>query len=207
MSEGVRFSELMTGHVAFGEPDPARGARLGRASGTSMSLWVAVEIADLERFSSDPKHEVEVDGYVWCEALGSRLPFERATFALFPDDGTARTLMRYRVFFRDAVGHALTLTGVKVTSGTPGRRLWHDTTTLHLRVLWGHLERGNGDRSGDGIVAAGILHLSPPAFARQLAGFRATGSSALARIRTVARFDARFLAHLWTVYGPRALQG
>lgn len=200
MNQGLRFTEFMSGHVTFGEADAARGAHLGRASGTRLSLFVAVEIADVGE-------EVEVDGYVWCEALGSQLPFEHATFALFPDVGSARVLMRYRVFFRDAVGHALTLIGVKVISGSPGLRVWHDATTLHARVLWGHVEHGGGDPPSDGIVASGVLRLRPLAFARQLASFRASGPTTADRLRTIARFDAAFLAHLWTVYGPRALRG
>jgi hypothetical protein len=54
-------------------------------------------------------------------------------------------------------------------------------------------------------VASGILRLRLPGFLRQLATFRASGNSPVARAAAVGRFDALFLGGLWQVYGGRAL--
>jgi hypothetical protein len=108
--------------------------------------------------------------------------------------------MLYRLHFRDGVGHPLTVTGHKVIETETGRGLWHDTTTLYTRVLKGHVE-ADGDDDAEP-VAAGIIRISPLAFARQLTTFRARGPSALAGL---ARFGVLFAGGLWDVYARRVL--
>ena len=52
------------------------------------------------------------------------------------------------------------------------------------------------------VVAAGVMHLSAADFARQMTTMRVTGVAGRAeRLRWQARFDARFLRSLLTVYG------
>ena len=200
---GLRFTEQMTGDVGFGERDHALGAQHGRASGTRLTIHLTIHIEDLDRFSWDRQHRATAEGWVQCEALGGRLPVERGTFDLFPEDGPPRELMRYRIFFRDTVDHPLTLAGTKVMR--PGLRVWRDTSTLYARVRWGHVEDGDGGSpaAGTAIVASGILRLHPLGFLRQLTTFRASGPTLAARLGTVGRFDARFLGHLWQRYGRR----
>ena len=201
---GVRFTEEMKGYVSFGEPDYERGAREGRGVGTRLMFHLTIEVEDLDRFAADARRAAGVQGFVECEALGGRLPVEGGAFNLLVDEaGSSRKRMLYRLFFRDGVGHPLTLTGTKFVGAGPGVRVWRDTTTLYTRVSRGHVEEGDEPAE---TVASGILRLRVPGFLRQLATFRAGGDSPVARVSAVGRFDALFLGGLWQVYGDRALR-
>ena len=52
----VRFTEEMLGHVTFGESDFARGAQTGRDGSEFLKFHLTIEVADMERFSTDPRH-------------------------------------------------------------------------------------------------------------------------------------------------------
>jgi cholesterol oxidase len=110
--------------------------------------------------------------------------------------------MLYRVFFRDAAGHLLTLTGEKrVPAELPARHPWRDTTTLFTRVLRGRIEEK--DDADAEVAATGVIHMSLAAFARQLLTFRASGSGsarALAGPALIARFGAFFFGTLGRIY-------
>lgn len=197
---GIRFTEEMKGYVSFGEWDHERGAREGRESDTSLMFHLTIEVGDLDRFAADDRREAKAEGWVGCEALGGKLPVERGAFNLFVDEyNPGRKRMLYRLFFRDGVGHPLTLTGFKVVREGSGGHVWRDTSTLYVRVLRGHVEERN--EPGAEVVASGILRLRPADFARQLATFRAGATSPVGRIAAIGRFDALFLGELWQVYG------
>ncbi|QIN77435.1 hypothetical protein GBA65_01720 [Rubrobacter marinus] len=201
---GVRFTEEMKGYVSFGEEDYERGAREGREAGTRLMFHLTIEVEDLDRFAADARRAAGVQGFVECEALGGRLPVEGGAFNLLVDEaGPGRKRMLYRLFFRDGVGHPLTLTGTKFVGAGSGIRVWRDTTTLYTRVSRGHVEEGDEPAE---TVASGILRLRVPGFLRQLATFRAGGDSPAARAAAIGRFDALFLGGLWQVYGDRALR-
>ena len=201
MSEAsVRFTEVMTGHVGFGEDDHAGGATAGRQAANRVTLRLTITIDDLARFAANAAHEAGIEGWVDWEALGGRSAIEDGAFQLLVGAaGTDRKLMRYRLFFRDGVGHPVTLAGEKRV-GPPGLRVWSDTTTLYVRALRGHVAAGA--EGGAEIVASGIVRLGPLAFAHQLTTFRATGRSRAARLGAIARFDALFARRLWGAYGP-----
>ena len=210
---GVRFTEEMKGHVSFGEDDYGLGAREGRETGTRLMFHLTIEIEDLDRFVADAGREARAKGWVGCEALGGRrLPVERGVFNLFVDDagagaGTGQKRMLYRLFFRDGVGHPLTLAGFKVVRKDQALHAWRDTTTLYTRVLRGHV---GGNEPAVETVASGVLRIRPQDFLKQLATFRASGSTLAGRIRAIGRFDALFLGALWQVYGSplaRELRG
>lgn len=199
---GVRFTEEMKGHVAFGERNHEKGAREGRVTGTRLMFHLTIEVEDLDRFAADDRRAADAGGWVRCEALGGRLPVERGAFNLLVDEaGSGRKRMLYRLFFRDGVGHPLTLSGTKFIGAGSGVRVWRDTTTLYTRVVRGHVEAE--DEPAAEVVASGILRLLPWDFARQLATFRADGDSPKERIAAVGRFDSLFLGGLWQVYGGR----
>jgi len=77
--------------------------------------------------------------------------------------------------------------------------VWQDTTTLHLYLLEGHVERDQDPQAS--VVAAGILHIHLGDFLRQLSTFRAFGPDRAARIAGFARFGQFFLGSLWDTYG------
>ena len=200
----ISFTETMGGSVVFGASDFDVGARNGGGSAKPLSVTLTITADDLDRFMIEPAHEARVEGYVQCEDLGGRLPVEGGSFNLFVDEGDpAHKRMRYRLHFRDGVGHPLTLTGFKVIETETGRGLWRDTTTLYTRVLKGHVEAGE-DADAES-VAAGIIRITPLKFARQLTTFRARGATAGASMAGLARFGVLFAGGLWDVYARRVL--
>lgn len=206
----VAFTEVMAGHVAFGESDHRRAAADGAARGETLAFELTIAVEDIDRFVTDPTLQATAEGHVYGSSVGGRHPVERGVFNLFVDQATHRDKrMRYRLWFHDGAGHALTLTGYKVVRDHPGFDLWADTTTLYTRLLRGHLEAGSGD-DGSEPVASGILRIAPLAFARQLTTFRSTGPTLGARLGAVAEFGKLFMGHLWQVYGgppPTAREG
>lgn len=196
----VSFTEEMSGAVAIGEQDPDAGYERAQRDGESLMFHLTIESEDVERMLRDPEHDAPARGWIEAPALGGRLPVEHGRFNLFVDvDGPLRKEMRYRLFFRDAAGHELTLAGVKYVHDDPGADAWTDTTTLFVKLLAGHAAEGEDAP----VVGAGILRISPAAFARQLTTFRGSGPGLLSGVQAVALFGWAFAGDLVTVYGPR----
>ena len=195
----VRFTEEMLGYVTFGESDFARGAQAGRDGSEFLKFHLTIEVADMERFSSDPMRQAGAVGYLQCDALGGRLPVEKGVFNLFVDSGPGIKRMLYRLWFRDGVGHPLTLTGYKLVENDAGFDLWKDTTTLFTKLLKGHVDEG-GDVSAE-LVASGILRIRPQDFAKQLTTFRAGGSGGIgAKLSGLLKFGVIFVGQLAQIY-------
>ncbi len=221
----VAFTERMTGTFAVGEPDPRRGALLGRSRRTRLTFVLTITAHDVEAFVDDPLHRADAGGHVECDALGGRLDVERGWFSLFVHPhGVPGRRMLYRLWLRDAAGSALTLVGAKHVHDDPGPDVWSDTTTLLVRVLDGHVPPPPDDLpeqvdavlaglvddpvgagpAADGVevVGAGVLVIRPVDLARQLTTFRTTGGRGAT---TLAQFGRLFLGELWDVYvDPRA---
>jgi predicted patatin/cPLA2 family phospholipase len=200
----LRFTEQMKGYVEFGETDFRQGSSAGWESGNYLAVRLTIDIHGMDRFVLEPDHEASVTGWVECEALGGRRRVEEGTFNLLVfDDDPARQRMLYRLYFSDGVDRPLTLSGYKEVSDDPGRDLWSDTTTLHTRVLRGHVDAaGEADAQ---VVAAGIIRIRPGDFARQLTTFRVQAPSLAGRAATLGRFGRLFLGKLWDVYGQGVL--
>lgn len=205
----LRFTETMTGHVALGETDPERGRVLGRAEGSTLTFRLTIGTEDVARFVADPAHPATATGWVEAEALGGRFPVERGEFHLFVEEGAGLRTMRYRLWFTDAAGHALTLRGHKRVLDDPGADVWADTTTLYAQLLLGHVPATPGDPTGRGedatVTGAGILRIEPVAFARQMTTFRTSGGSWAGQAAALAAFGRLFLGSLWSTYAARAV--
>jgi hypothetical protein len=198
----VRFTEEMLGHVTFGETDYQRGAVSGRDGSEFLKFHLTIEVADMARFSEDPTRHAGAVGYLQCDALGGRLPVERGDFNLFVDSAPGVKRMLYRLWFRDGVGHPLTLTGYKLVENDAGFDLWKDTTTLFTKVLRGHVEEGGDDAAE--LVASGVLRIRVQDFAKQLTTFRAGGGGGLgAKLGGLLQFGVIFVRQLAEVYLPR----
>jgi cholesterol oxidase len=195
----VRFTEEMLGHVTFGESDFARGAQTGRDGSEFLKFHLTIEVADMERFSTDPMRQAGAVGYLQCDALGGRLPVEKGVFNLFVDSGPGIKRMLYRLWFRDGAGHPLTMTGYKLVENDAGFDLWKDTTTLFTKVLQGHVEE-SGDSSAE-LIASGILRIRVQDFAKQMTTFRAGGSGGIgAKLGGLIKFGVIFVGQLAEVY-------
>lgn len=201
----IRFSEAMRGYISFGETDGRRGARDGRTSGTRLIARLTITIDDLDRFLADARHEASIDGWIDCDALGGELPIESGMFNLFAEEtDPARKHMRYRLFFRDSVGHPVTLVGVKVVRSDAPIAVWPETSTLYTRLLRERVQAELEERAE--LVAAGILRIRLAGVLRQLTTFRAEGPSLAARGAAVNAFITFFCTQLWELYRRHRVQ-
>jgi hypothetical protein len=198
MTATVRFTEEMLGHVTFGEADFDRGAEPTRDGAGALMFHLTIEVEDIERFGTDPLRQAGAVGYLRCDALGGQLPVERGVFNLFVDTEPGVKRMLYRLWFRDGVGHPLTLTGFKLVRDDAGFDVWKDTTTLFTHVLRGHVEVG-ADADAE-LVASGVLRIRIRDFARQLTTFRAGGPSLAAQLGALVKFGWIFTAQLAQAY-------
>jgi hypothetical protein len=198
MTSTVRFTEEMLGHVTFGETDFARGAEPARDGAGALMFHLTIEVQDIAQFGTDPMRPAVANGYLHCDALGGRLAVERGWFNLFVDTEPGVKHMLYRLWFRDGVGHPLTLTGFKLVRDDAGFDVWKDTTTLFTHVLRGHVEVG-GDADAE-LVASGVLRIRVRDFARQLTTFRAGGPNLGAQLGALVKFGWIFVAQLAQAY-------
>lgn len=201
----VRFTEEMKGHIHVGSTDPADIRRhRGSPDYSPCMFHLTIETGELDEFMANPQHGATAVGYVESPAFGGRRNVERGRFNLFVDqDDPSDKRMLYVLWFTDAGGRSLTLSGKKVITNDRGFDMWSDTTTLYTSILEGHVEPE--DLSTAPVVAAGMIRILPLMFARQLTTFRASGGTVTGRIRSMVRFGRLFTGALWDVYLTRAL--
>lgn len=192
---GVSFTEQMKGFVALGTDDPRVGFDRGRAAGDRLMFELTITVEDVDRFVREALHEGTAVGYLESDLLGGRFDVERGWFNLFveQDDPTSRQML-YRLWFSGPGGNPMTFTGVKHVHDDPGFDLWRDTSTLYVSILEGHVAPGDEERA----VAAGIITIHLPDFARQLTTFRSRGPR---KVHGLEAFGRLFLGQLWDVYG------
>jgi cholesterol oxidase len=106
--------------------------------------------------------------------------------------------MRYRLPFADACGQPRTFVGQKDIWHGPPNRIWPDTSTLHFRLVEGHVAEDEDDEAR--VLATGTLHLRLTGFARELTTIRTKGPHGAVALERFGRF---FAGHLWDVYGPQ----
>ncbi|MDQ6784591.1 MAG: hypothetical protein M3063_14370 [Actinomycetota bacterium] len=206
----LEFTEEMKGFFSFDEADYQRGFDNGQAIGSSVMFHLNIAPSDIYAFIADKNHVAPAVGYVDSDALGGRRAVERGVFNLFVDAGEinrepARHML-YRLWFKDAVGHPLTLTGFKdirhpVAALSPLKDVWGETTTLYTKVLAGYVEAGGDDDAP--LIGAGIVHILPRDFARQMTTFRVHGPGLAGRCRAFQAFGSLFMGQLWEVFQPR----
>jgi cholesterol oxidase len=194
----VQFTEEMLGHVTFGETDYNRGAHSDRPGAGFFKFHLTIVVDDIQRFGVDPMRQAGAFGWVECDALGGRLPVEHGVFNLFVDTEPGVKHMLYRLFFRDGVGHPLTMTGYKLVRDDAGFDVWRDTTTLFTRVLRGHVE--DHEEAGAELVASGVLRIRMRDFAKQLTTFRSHGPGLGKQLGALVRFGWIFLGQLAEAY-------
>ncbi|XVQ83093.1 GMC oxidoreductase [Microbispora siamensis] len=190
------FVEEMRGLLVPGPP--GRTARGSAAGGFPFAFRLTITIDDIDRFLTEPEHEARVEGWIEADPCGGRRPLARGSFNLFvPGETAGQRRMCYRLHFWDADDRPRTLAGHKeILPGAP-TRLWLDTSTLHARLLEGHVEE-DGDEDAT-VVASGTLRILPSDLVRMLTTFRTAGPDGAAAVTRFCRF---FLGELWEVYGP-----
>lgn len=194
----LRFTEEMKGWFSYGEREFQRGRDRGRTEGSSLMFHLTISVDDVHRFIADAEHTAAASGWIESDALGGRLPVEQGVFNLFVTHGPRGRRMLYRLFFEDAVGHPLTLSGFKEISGGTAAQVWPETSTLYVRVLQGHVE--SGDEAAATVVGSGILRIPPLAFLRQLTTFRVQGPELAGRARALVDFVRLFAGQLAALF-------
>ncbi|MBE3009604.1 GMC family oxidoreductase [Microbispora sp. NEAU-D428] len=189
------FVEEMRGLLM---PGPPGRATRGSAGGFPFAFRLTITIDDIGRFLTEPEHEARAEGWIEADLCGGRRPLARGSFNLFvPGETAGQRRMCYRLHFWDADGRPRTLAGHKeILPGAP-TRLWLDTSTLHARLLEGHVEEDGDEHAA--VVAAGTLRILPSDLVRMLTTFRTAGPDGAAAVTRFCRF---FLGELWDVYGP-----
>jgi cholesterol oxidase len=193
----VQFTEEMLGHVTFGETDFNRGAVSDRPGASPFKFHLTIAVDDIARFGGDPMREAGAFGWVEGDAFGGRLPVEHGVFNLFVDTEPGVKHMLYRLFFRDGVGHPLTMSGFKLVRDDAGFDVWRDTTTLFTRVYRGHVSAA--EEASAELVASGVLRIRMRDFAKQLTTFRG-GPGPVAGLGAIARFGIIFMRQLFEAY-------
>lgn len=206
----LRFTERMRGHVApFTElaTDEREdlltlcqaGLTRGRADGTGIEFVLSVGVDDLPALLDDPSHAGSLAGTVAAPLLSPhRLLVVDGRFQLCAEDPTHvdTWLMRYTMGLVAEDGRRFRFEGTKVLHDRAGLDAWGDTTTLYVTI---REEEAEGSAP---LLAAGVMHLGPGDFARQMTTMRVLGvEGRLARLRWLTRFNTRFLRSLGTVYG------
>jgi cholesterol oxidase len=195
------FTEDMKGYVTFGKTNYEDGYRPGGENRKFLMFHVTIRTDDVDRFVDVPGHEAEAIGYLKCDELGGECAVEKGVFNLFVDTADLnRKKMKYRLFFHDANGQPLTLSGFKSVQNNVGPDVWKDTTTLFTNLYRGHVTAEQ--EAGTQILAAGILRIEMVDFLKELTTMRAHGPTFTARAAGMEKFGRLFLGSLWDVYGP-----
>ncbi|HJS87792.1 MAG TPA: GMC oxidoreductase [Acetobacteraceae bacterium] len=206
---GLQFTERMQGWLLPGAevrdeayPDAYRAALEPRGAidpkATPFSFTLTVVSNDLVAMLDDPQHEAVIHGIVEAPFLSSKpLRVTEGRFRLFTLDATDPDgrRMEYTLTLLSEEGTRYALRGFKSLQHGSILRLWPESTTLFMIV-----DRLDGDAAT--AVGAGILHIKPADFLRQLATIEvARTSSEAERLRLLARFGRFFAGTLFTLYG------
>jgi cholesterol oxidase len=190
----LNVTEWMKGHVGFGATDYQAGEAQGRAEGKTFQHEVLIQMNDIDRFASDPKHSAPMDGHVlW---LGDKRSFTGGEFNMLVDSTNPKTKhMFYRIPFNDGAGRALTMLGHKILRDDPGLDLWADITTLFIRIYEGHVAGRDFTRPAadtpdwpPGPIAMGIIHISLRDGIASGLSFAAPGATRLQKVQAVTKF-------------------
>jgi cholesterol oxidase len=172
----IEFSEVMKGYVNAEATTFADGYADGEKAGHALALHVTVRIADLGAFLRQPEHAGTLAGHVDCALLGGLCPVQSGTFRLLPDTADRdRKVMYYQVYCTTPQGKQFTFVGRKQVQHTAPLDLWHDTTTLFVNVLRGHVDPDQPAQAT--LRATGIIGLSLGDFMQVLRGLRATDAA------------------------------
>jgi cholesterol oxidase len=197
-STSLSFTEEMSGMcIPKGRYGVLGAAGHGQQEPLAFRLTITAD--DVERFLDDPEHCARAEGWIEAASFGGRRHVQRGWFNLFAPDGAPDLrLMRYRLQFADASDQPRTVVGQKDIWHGPPSRIWPDTSTLHFRLLEGHVAEDEDEDAR--ILATGTLHLRLTGFARQLTTIRTKGPHGAEALERFGRF---FAGQLWDVYGPQ----
>jgi hypothetical protein len=194
---GLRFRETMTGRIAARCADPVQGYRAANAVATSMH--VEIDIADVDAFVAAERHAALMRAEFVIPVLGGRFVSDDGEFTCFwPGDGPGGRQVQQLIYTATLINddRVYRMSARKILE-PKGFRVWRDTTTLYVRF---------DDVTADADTErprrhAGIVRITPGAFAKQLTTMRPHGSdSAGSRLRALFRYLAFFVGGLVKTY-------
>jgi hypothetical protein len=209
MGVSLNVMEWMKGYVGFGATDTDAGFVEGIEQGTYFEHEVLIQIADIDAFVDKPDHTARMDGHVYCERLGGKLPFQGGMFnMLVADDNPSLYFMFYRMPLENAAGQRFTMLGHKTLHRDRSLDLWSDITTLAVRIFEGDVAGPDMTTPALGAapdwpaapIAMGIIHIQVLDGFRSARSFRSPGSSPLELAGAVKKFCGFYLDRLWDVY-------
>jgi cholesterol oxidase len=187
-------TEWMKGHVGFGATEYAAGEAQGKREHTTFAHEVRIQMADIDRFTTEPHHRARMDGHV--EWLGEKRPFAAGEFDMLVDSTDRRIRhMFYRIPFETADGAPLTMLGHKQLRDDEGVDLPADITTLYIQIYDGHIPGHDFSVPSPGIPkwppgakAVGIIHISLADGIRSAMSFDAPGASTREKLDAIGKF-------------------
>jgi cholesterol oxidase len=191
-------NETMAGGFALGATDPSGGAKVGKATGMSLTMRNHIAIASVDELIADPDHGAVLDAVLDFLPLGTAIRCEPGRFQLFrqTDDPSVKRMI-YACRFT-AGGVRYFLEGKRfIHDGEPLHTLLDQTTTLYARLHAG------ADATGS-VIGAGVLHVSVTGVIELVGSMRTTGATTTEQsARAIAAFGTFFLGELWESYAGR----
>ena len=197
----LNVTEWMRGHVGFGAPDYATGEAKGKAENTTFVHEVLIQMLDIDRFVSEPKHAAPMTGHVtW---LGEQIDITDGEFNMLVDSTDPKVRhMFYRIVFGK-----LTMLGHKQLTDDAGPDLWHDITTLYIQIYDREVPGHDFTRPETpqpewppNPIARGILHIPISDGINSALSFVAPGSSRLQKLGAIEKFLKFYGADLYKLY-------
>ena len=204
---GVAFTERMAGFMHPVAQAPGRdleayldSGHAGRAAHSVFDFIGTINVGDIERFVDDPAHTGTIAGAVKAPALSAEpLDISEGIFNLMQVDHERVRTRRfdYKALLSSREGKRYRFAGFKVVhDDKAGLDLWSDTSTLYIDVV----EEATGSAVPKRF--AGVIHIDPVDFGKQLTTLAAIGGGSSAkRAAAVAKFGALFAGTLYDVYG------
>ena len=167
----LQFTEEMKGYVSLGQYDHQAGHDRGEIDGTPLMVHLTIRIENIEQFIADPAHPAQLIGYIESPLIGGHCPVLKGCFNLFTASGDLnRKTMRYRLFFENSAGQALTLAGIKQIQNNPGPDIWQELCNKPAAPVCAHRSLN---------PTRGVHTMFPPKFAPALFGFILSGLMSL----------------------------
>lgn len=201
---GIEFTERMTGFFTtdFVAGDSLesfeQSASKGENNDSSMLFTLTVASDDVNALVESPDHPAKISGTLRAAALSPEpMLVTGGIFNLFksyPETPDTKR-MNYKMQVTTQAGESYFFYGYKIVKNSSVLTMWHDTSTLYVKVHKGT------DATGE-VVGKGVLHIKPTDFAKQMTTLKVTNAKSLEeKLKTTAEFGKYFAGSLWQSYG------
>eukprot|EP01059_Diplonema_ambulator_P019651 TRINITY_DN33281_c0_g1_i1.p1 TRINITY_DN33281_c0_g1~~TRINITY_DN33281_c0_g1_i1.p1 ORF type:complete len:1150 (+),score=460.99 TRINITY_DN33281_c0_g1_i1:62-3511(+) len=186
---GIEFTETMRGEVS----DVRSSSKL------DIQFTLTVRSDDLDTMLNTPEHKAHMNGTVTCPVIDPQpLSVVNGEFQLFvqvPSPPNTRHMV-YAMPMYTKSGKAYYLYGYKTVQDHPNLlRIWHDTSTLDVKIYEGDSTKGRE-------AYKGTMHIRLTDFAKQMTTMRVLNAkNEKERLMALAKFGINFAGVLWNSYG------